>query len=469
MSEVSFGQRGVQKDAQKTAQRARANDNARIDPALERAANEFQSDAAAIEEAPVPLSAHAALYVLLILLVSAVIWSVIGKVDRIVVAPGKIATQTPMLVMQPFTTSRVVEITVKAGDHVKKGQLLVRFEPTFAQADVATLDQKVASLSAEVERLEAQLANRNFTAGPSDPPERITQAQIFAQEANDFQAELNQRDSRLAAYQSQIVTDEQAIPGVRQQLGMAQRVVDMYDRLQRQKAAATLDILRSQNSLIDAQLRLRNLEGDRDKLMQQRAETLHERQAYLEKWRSDHNQSLVEARQKLAEAAETLNKANRMHELTAITAPFDATVQEVADRSIGSVVREAETLVTLVPDNADLYVEANVPSRDIGYLKMGDTVRVKLESYPFQRFGTIKGVLTVINPDSTPLDDKDPSRRIYHVQVRLTENPASLAARNIHLKPGLVVAAEIKTGDRSIASYVLNPVLRISDESLREP
>jgi HlyD family secretion protein len=467
MSEVSFGRRPSGPDSRKTP--PRANDNARVDPTLERAANDFQSDAAAIEEAPVPISAHAALLVLLLLLATAVFWAIVGTVDRIVVAPGKIATSTPMLVMQPFTTSKVVEIAVKAGDHVKKGQLLARFDPSFAQADVASLQQKVASLSAETERLEAQLTGRSFVARQGDTPERLTQAQIFAQEANDYRAELDQRESRLASIDAQIRVDETAIPGIRQQLNMAQRVVEMYTRLQREKAAATLDIMKSQSSLIDAQLRLRNTQGDRDKQMAARSETVQERQAFLEKWRSDHNTALVEARQKLAEASETLNKANRMHELTEITAPFDAVVQDVAQRSTGSVMREAETLVTLIPDNADLYVEADVPARDIGYLSVGDTVRVKLESYPFQRFGTVTGVLAIINPDSTQVDEKDPTRRIYHVQVKLTERPGALAKRNIHLKPGLVASAEIKTGTRTIASYVLNPVLRITDESLREP
>ncbi len=146
-------------------------------------------------------------------------------------------------------------------------------------------------------------------------------------------------------------------------------------------------------------------------------------------------------------------------------------MQEVADRSVGSVLREAETLVTLVPDNADLYIEAGVPSRDIGYLKLGDSVRVKLESYPFQRFGTVSAVLTVINPDfPSPLKEGDEqSRLIYRVQVKLDDNAATLLARGIHLKPGLVASAEIKTGGETIANYILHPILRIGDESLREP
>jgi HlyD family secretion protein len=160
-----------------------------------------------------------------------------------------------------------------------------------------------------------------------------------------------------------------------------------------------------------------------------------------------------------------------MREFTEITAPVDATVQDVADRSIGSVLKEAETLMTLVPDNAALYVEAMVASRDVSYLRLGDMVRVKLESYPFQRFGTANGVLTEISPDSIAQKEGEGgrTRMVYRAQVRLTDPPGELAARGIRLKPGLVASAEIKTGRRTVASYILDPVLRITDESLREP
>ena len=437
---------------------------------FERSANAFKPDAASIEEASVPLSAHAALFVVAALLAAAVIWAVIGTVDRIVVAPGKVATQTPMLVMQPFTTSKVTEILVKAGDHVVKGQILARFDPAFASADVSSLQQKVDSLTAQTQRLEAQLRGLPFNVGADGGAERLTQAQIFSQELNDFNSNLNPRDARLAQIQAQVQLDETNLPGMQRQLNMAQNVVQMYDRLARQKAAATLDIMRSQSSFIDAQTRLQNTAGDRARLLQQRAEVQQERQSFIQKWQSDHNQLLVDARDKLSEAVETLNKANRMQDFTQMTAPVDGIVQEVADRSVGSVLREAETLVTIVPDNANLYVEASVPSRDIGYLKLGDSVRIKLESYPFQRFGTISGVLTVINPDSQLLKENDEkSALVYRVQVKLDDATSALLVRHIQLKPGLVASAEIKTGGETIANYILHPILKIGDESLHEP
>jgi len=437
---------------------------------LERTANDFKPDAAAIEDAPVPLSAHAALYVTLLLLVSAILWSIFGAVDRIVVATGKIATRTPMVVMQPFSTSRIVDLAVKAGDHVVKGQVLVRFDPSFAQADVSSMQQKAASLSVQIQRIEAQLTNAKFTTNSSDGSERSTQAQIYVHEMSDYEAELKQRDNRLAQIDAQVQVDENAIPGISRQVDMAQKVVEMQDRLRQQNAAAPLDVMKAQSGLIDVQLRLKNTQGDYQKLVQQKAEALHERQAFMDKWRSDHNQQLVTARRDLSDATETLSKATRMHDLTELEAPVNGVVQQVADRSVGSVLREAETLVTIVPDAASLYVEANVPSRDIGYLKIGDRVRIKLESYPFQRFGTLAGELVVLSPDSMPLkDNADQSQMIYRAQIRLDESPQAVAARRIFLRPGLAARAEIKTGRQSIASYILNPILRIEDESLHEP
>lgn len=436
----------------------------------ETVARGFKPDASAIEDAPVPLAANIALYGVLALLVIAILWAIFGSLDRIVVAQGKVATRTPIVVMQPFVTSRIVSVAVQTGDHVAKDQLLVKFDPAFAQADVASLRRKVENLTAQTARLEAQLTGAAFAARPGDSVERFTQAQIFTQESSDYQAEMKQRDSRVAQIDSQIQTDTASLPGIRSQLDMANKVVDMQQRLQAQAAAANLDVMRAQSAAIDAEIRLKNTLGDQQKMQQQRGGAVQERQAFVEKWRSDHNQQLVQARQDLAEASETLNKASRMRDLTEMRAPVAGTVLQVADRSEGSVLREAETLVTLVPDGADLYVEGDVASRDVSYLKTGDKVRVKLESYPFQQYGTLDGVLDVISADSIPMKEgDDQSRLVYRVHVRLLDTPASLAARGINIRPGLVSSAEIKTGRRSIAAYILDPILRTADESLREP
>jgi len=432
-------------------------------------AQSFKTDATAIEEAPVPLSAHVALYMVLAFLVIAIVWSIVGTVDRIVVAEGKIATRTPLIVMSPYTTSRIQQVRVLPGDHVRRGQILVSFDPAFAQADVATLEHRLRASSAEVERLEAQLAGTAFSATPADPQERQIQAQIFAQESASYAAEMAQRDARASALNAQIKADTSAIAGLYSQLAMANRVVGIYQGLVAQKAGAPLDVMKAESSAIDVDMRMKNTQGDLKKLKEQRAEVESERTSVIDKWRSDHNQQLVKARQEQAEATETLNKARRMKDYADLRAPVDAVVLEIADRSVGSVLREAETLLTLVPDGADLYAEANIPARDVSHLKTGNPVRIKLETYPFQKYGTLEGRLDVISADSVPLKEGEQTRLVYHARVRLLETPQQLAKRGFIVRPGMVLSAEIKNGQRTIASYVMNPILRTADEGMREP
>lgn len=429
----------------------------------------FKSDADAIEEARVPVSAHAALYCILTLLVIAILWSILGRIDRIVVAPGKLVTRTPAIVLQPFTTSRILSVPVRAGDRVKKGQLLVSFDPAFATADETSNAQKAHAGSVEIDRLEAELSGaKTFDAGRNDP-DRRTQAQIFAQDRAELAAQMSVRDQRINEIDAQIKADNAIIAGLERQVATAKKIVEIRQRLLDQGAGAPLDVMNAQTSEIDLESRLKSTTGDAAKLTQQRAETEFERQTVLQKWRSDKNQQLVEARQKVADATQTLNKARKMSDLTELRAPVDGIILEVAQRSTGSVLREAETLVTMVPDNSNLYVEANIPARDIGYVKVGQLVRVKLEAYPFQRYGTVNGTLAVISPDSQPLKDDDKSQMIYRAQVRLDDAPSKLADRAINLRPGLMASAEIKAGKRSIAAYILSPVLRTVDEGMREP
>jgi hemolysin D len=429
----------------------------------------FMPEAVLIEEAPVPIGTHITLYVALILLAVAILWSIFGSLDRIVVASGKVATRVPMLVMQPFTTSRLLQVNIRPGDEVKKGQVLATFDPVFAQADVAALGLKADSLAAQTDRLKAQLGGAPFPIQKDDSSARLTQRKIFEQETADYAAEMKQRASRIAGLNALISANQQSLAGIRTQYEMTKRVSAIQRRLRSLQAAAELDVMRAESAEVDMDLKLKNTLGDGSKLVEQRKEALQERNAYVEKWRSDHNQSLVKAEQDMIEARESLKKAQRLKEFASISAPVDGIVLQVAERSTGSVLREGETLLTLVPKSAELYIDASTLSRDISYIKPGDAVRVKLEAYPFQIYGILDGILSVVGPDSLPLKEDDASRQVYRVQVRLTDSAAALAKRSIYIRPGMIANAEIKTGKRSVASYILQPIMKVTDESMREP
>jgi HlyD family secretion protein len=430
-------------------------------------ASHFQADARLLEERPVPLPAYSALYVILALIAVALGWAIFGTVDRIVVAEGRIATSAPVIVMQPFTTSRILKLHVKPGDRVQKGQLLITFDPAFAQADESSLVQKSAALNAEVARMEAELSGaKHFDAG--NDPERRVQAQLFAQRSAQFAAEMQVRDSRLGEVSAQLDASRRAIAGLQRELAMAHNVVGIRRNLEAQQAGAPLETMQAEKDEIDVDLKLKSANADIARLEQQYAEIAAERRSWLDQWRAELNQKLVASRQDLVAAQESLNKADKMKDLTELRAPVDGVVLELAERSEGSVMREAETLLTLVPANAELTLEANIPSRDIGYVKVGEAVRVKLEAYPFQRFGTLDGAVEIVSPDSVSLKEGD-SNVYFHTRVRLNDKASTLVAKGIRLRPGLVATAEIKSGRRTIISYLSDPILKTGDESLREP
>src|SRR5258708_29508335 len=168
-------------------------------PPLARVALDFQSDALEIEHRPLPRSARLTLYLLLALIVSAIGWAAVSHVDRIVVAHGKLVTTAPTIVVQPMETSLIRTINVRAGDVVRQGDILATLDPTFTEADVGQLEYKLASLAAQIGRLEAELDERPYLVheGTATPDERL-QVITYTKRHQQFEARLVAFDQQLA-------------------------------------------------------------------------------------------------------------------------------------------------------------------------------------------------------------------------------------------------------------------------------
>jgi HlyD family secretion protein len=182
----------------------------------------------------------------------------------------------------------------------------------------------------------------------------------------------------------------------------------------------------------------------------------------------------VDTRAKQNSAAEELKKAERRRQLTVMSAPVDAVVLEIANRTVGSVVREAETLFVLVPRDAPLQAEVNVEGRDIGQVSIGQPVRIKFDAFPFQKYGTGSGTVSVVSKDSFASETKgDGSRRAipayYRVLLDITNARLRAQPAQFQMIPGMELTAEMKVGKRRVISYFLYPLLRGLDESIREP
>jgi HlyD family secretion protein len=211
--------------------------------------------------------------------------------------------------------------------------------------------------------------------------------------------------------------------------------------------------------------------NNRTELEQELERIKAEKAAYVAEFRQKAAEELVQARRDHDATVKQLDKAARRNAVTVLTAPADAVVLEVAQRSVGSVMKEAEALYTLVPLASPLEAEVSIEGIDVGQVETGAEARVKLEAWPFQKHGTLSGRVRTVSGDTfAPDPKKDGQQRAYFkARVEVTATEMRGVPASFRLIPGMAVTAEIKAGERTILSYFLYPLLRGLDESIREP
>jgi HlyD family secretion protein len=435
---------------------------------------EFQSDAIEIEHRAPPRVARATLYCVVAMIAVAVTWASVSKVDMIVTAQGKLITTRPNLVVQPLETSVIREIHVKDGDRVNRGDLLATLDPTFSQADLDQLHNRVAAFDASINRLRAELGGFDYVVGDSNSADEILQRKVFLQRKSSYDAQMQNYDAQIASAQANLKTaqDEEAV--LIQRLETMKSIEAMRSTLAEREVGSKLNLLLSRDSRLEVESNLARVRGniadDEHRVDKSRAD----QKVFAEDFRKTAYQDLVETLAKRDSAAEDLKKVELRRQLIVLRAPADAIVLDIANRTIGSVVKEAETLFVLVPRDELLQAEVNVEGRDIGQLSVGQPVRIKFEAFPFQKYGTGTGAVRVISQDSFSPDPKtaEGARRTtapyYRVLVDLIDTNLRLPQGHVQLIPGMAITAELKVGRRSVISYFLYPLLRGLDESIRE-
>ncbi len=428
---------------------------------------EFLPDARAIEHRPRPRWSRMTLHLMLLMLLAALLWASLSEVDRVVVAHGRLVTPLPNLIVQPLETGVLERIHVRVGQVVSKGQLLATLDSTFAGADVSQLSVRDKALAAEVERLQIEMGKRPGAGAALDG--EATQGALLAARRANYASKLAQLGERAAALAASLETNRA------QQASLKDRLASLSELETMQEALADKQF-GSRARLLEA--RERRLEVEHDyRLAQSRAREIDkeilaaraERDNFAGQWRQHALEDLSAAERQRSDVKEQLGKARRRNELVQLVAPANAVVLDIGKKSIGSVVKEAEPLFTLVALDAPLQAEVEVDAADVGELRVGDTARIKFATYPFQKHGTLAGRLDTISADAFARQAGGQDGGSYYLaRIDTRERRLSGMAGPAYLLPGMTLSAEIIIGKRSVISYFLYPVLRMLDESLRE-
>lgn len=478
-------------------QRERRRTEAREQAIRERESNsdlliEFQPDAVEIEKRSVPGGARWTLYTVVALLVCVVAWSCWAEVDRIVTAQGKLITTTSPVVIQTVNTAPIRTMHAQFGDKVVAGQVLATLDPTFSEADLAVLKSKRISLNNIIARLRSEKDDVDFTTDQDQADASwLLQHQVYLERQNQFRSKLDEYDSELDKIVVQQQNSERAIEHLKEAYDGNRKYEASILRLAKKGSKSEEEVLsrrlqtgQAEMRYITAKNRARELEREADSIQAQRA-------AYVAQWRSELVTELARATQEFGQLEEEIGKAVRSNELVELRVPQDTpfrefVVFEVADRSVGSVLRPGEALFRLVPIDVPLEAEVEIAGRDISKVAQanpqdieaetlpdGSVVRVKLASFPYQKHGTIDGVVRAISEGSFEKEGgagQPVGTTMYKARIQLLDsNGLNNVPSNFRLMPGMSTTAEIKVGRRRVIDYFLYPLLRYADESIREP
>lgn len=419
----------------------------------------FLPAALSLQETPVHPAPRRFAIAICSLFLMAVVWSIFGRIDIVAVAPGRIVVSERTKVIQPLEVSVVRAILVKDGDRVQAGQVLVELDATRASADQASVTEQLSAATDEAERAQALLqALTGGTAPNGGSPRLLAEWSDITAKRARLQAELSRRQAEIDTVKASIAKLQATLPLARQ------READ-FEALARQGFVAghanqdrTRERIELEQDLATQQARLRETEAALFESRQQLAAFLAETQRAL----SDRR---AEALLKQAQLAQENTKAQQRTELTRLTAPTAGTVQQLAIHTPGGVVTEAQPLMVIVPDDAEVTAEVTIDNKDIGFVSPGQDAAIKLETFPFTKYGTVPAEVTWVTADAVNDEKKG---AIFPATLKLKAHQIDVDGKPIRLAPGMNLTAEIKTGKRRVIEYLLSPVQRNLREGLRE-
>ena len=431
-----------------------------------------------LELTETPLSAApkwAARLIMLFALI-ALAWSLIGKMDIVAVAQGKTTPGSRSKTIQPLETAVVKNIAVNNGEHVKAGQLLVELSGIGSDSDYTQSSQALQAarltklrqeaVLAAVEKRQSPVLDKEQAAQWQLPDDGVAAATVLAQ--NQYQAWQTQ-DAQL---QASMRGHEAELRSLAAQV----RKLEQVGKIESKRTADFKELLAqnfiSQHAYYEQESKLIQNQNDlasQRSQMQQVQESIRQAQESRllnsQTLQRDTRDALRQANEQIEQLGGQTDKAQQRQQLMTLKSPVNGTVQQLATHTIGGVVTAAQPIMVVVPDEDQMEIEALLPNKDIGFVKAGQEVVIKIESFPYTRYGYLTGKVKSVSFDAV---EHEQLGLVFAVLITLDKNYLMIDGQKVNLTGGMNVTAEIKTGKRRVIDYLLSPLQTKVDESLKE-
>ena len=430
---------------------------------------EFLPAALEIADTPPPALGRVLALTIAAFFACVVVWAALSPIDIVAVADGKIVPTGQIKTVQTAQAGIVTDIFVNEGDKVTSGQLLVRIDDTEAKTTRLRIEHEINKAL-----LDEAVSNALLTQNPLQefiPPasakDELVELSLGLIESrwHNNQAALREND---ADQNTAISTGEALDDQIRAREETVQEFQDLLDRentLQAQGLSTNSQTANLRLQLITNRTDLQSLKQQRvqsDLLLKQLAAT---RAKINAQFVGEVKQQLATARQQLLVTRAELERQKERERQFEIKSPVDGIIHELMLNTIGAVVSPAEPLATIVPNGVQMEVESRLLNKDVGTVKLGMPAEVKLEAFPFTKYGVIDGKVTHISPDALVDPQLGP---VFLMKLALDKETISIDGNEVNLAPGMRATIEVRTGNRTVLDFFLTPLLRYRDESIRE-
>jgi len=457
----------------------------------------------AVQELP-PLYTRVLAGTLSLVVFGAISWANFSQIDEVAIAPGELIASTQVRPVTSLTGGSIVKVKVQEGDYVTKDQVLIQRDPDLKQTDVNRLAQAAKLISQDLQRLEAErigttdtgtkLQDELLASRLADYQARQAVAEAEANRQQAMIAQIKERSSRLQENlvnaqstlenaQTNLANAENVVTSIAKNVAIAQQreenlrtlihpgALPRLDYLEAQERLnrANTDMTRAKDEVINAQNRLTEIQDRiaslKREISAQSQEIRQAEQAYqgvrqqakrLASERQSEILTQIKQRQEeLSSINGQLEQAKKQQAGETITAPVTGTVYKV--RATPGPVQPGEELLSILPAGEEILLEVKVRNRDIGFIRPGMQAKVKMATFPFQEFGTIDGKVVQISPNA--IVDQELGL-VFPTRIQLTQHSINVQGEKVPFTPGMVAQGEIVTRQKSVLTFIIEPVTR---------
>jgi hemolysin D len=455
---------------------------------------EFLPAAVEILESPAsPLGRSIALAISLFVAI-AILWACVGEIDIVAVAQGKIVptgrtktVQAPAL--SPGESGLIKTIAVEDGQHVTQGQVLVDLDATETGADRQKLQKQLAQTRLDIARLRSILALPGGELLDTPPTGTDPLTLLLAQSLR--RSQFAGEEEKLAAFDRDIDRQESEVKANQNEINKYNQILPLIQERWDEKQSLLLKGLTPKMEMLQIQQQFIEMQRDRDTAVAHLAEAKsqiasiqRQKGQAEEEFKRDRLKELADAETQANALDQELRKAEERQRLKTITAPVAGTVQQLTLHTIGGMIQPGQALMAIVPDDSGIEIEAMIQNQDIGFVAEGQEAVIKLEAFPFTRYGTVPGKIKIVSEDAVSSDASAEAQRaqveargakqgssnqlFYAARVTLDRATMKVDGKDVKLTPGMAATVEIKTGKRKLIEFLLSPLMRMTGEAGRE-